>query len=626
MFLNNKISVGIVAHVDAGKTTITEQFLYKAGINKEVGRVDRQNTTADFLSVEKERGITVRATTVAFPWKDKVVQLLDTPGHVDFIAEVERSLSVLDAAVLAISAKEGVQTQTRVIFNALRRLNIPTILFINKVDRMGVDLDAVYDDIYKYLSPCAVRLQTVGNVSNRDAYLMDFNQDEVLLSLADEVLAESSDAYLERVITSSETLTVADRWMEIKKQFKAGQCFPLLHGAALHGLGIDALLDTLAEFVSFTPAQALTGRCYKVDRDDKGNRRCFVRLTGGELVLRESYPVDSEMESIKIRQMALLNGITPVKVDRATAGDIVILYDNALKIEEFIGTSEGGNGKVSQEHIAIPTLIANVKYEHLGQRKEILNALEVLTDEDPFLAYRIHPLTEAIEVKLFGVVQKEIVLDLLKERFGILTEIEEPQTLYKERPSKEAYAIMQMYRHTHLPATVGLSVTPLPIGSGFVYESNVSLGDLKKTFQTAVQDGVKKAIEQGVGQWSLTDLKVTFVDSDYDSVNSTPADYRRLAPLVVEKAFEDMALVLLEPLLSYELEIPSYAIGRSVSDLLRMSGTVSDPEIKGETMILRGIVPVDTCKNYLGELADYTEGKGIFNTKFYGYREVKMEA
>lgn len=615
----NQICVGIVAHVDAGKTTITEQFLYKSGLKKTLGRVDHKDASADYLAVEKERGITVRATSLAFPWKDKTIHLLDTPGHVDFIAEVERSLSVLDAAVLAISAKEGVQTQTRVLFNALKRLGIPTFIFINKIDRFGVELEKVYQEIEKTLTPDFIRLQSVesGNV------LIDFEADFKLHEAADDILSKFSDAYLEKVL--AEEVDTDMRLDEIGRLFKEGKCYPLLHGAALHGLGVEALLDACARWVAFLPDSELRGRCYKIDRDEKGNRRCFVRLTGGRLELRGTYPVLGYEEPIKMRQLAKLEGITARPCAEVSAGEIAIVYDPILKIEDVIG---GGGEEAQNEafRIATPTLMANVAYEHLGQRKEILKALEILTDEDPFLAFRIHPVTEAIEVKLFGSVQKEILIDLLKERFDICTSIDEPMTLYKEKPSEMGRALMQMYRHTPLAATIGLEVQPLEVGAGFQYQSKVSLGDLKKPFQTAVSDGVKKAVERGVGQWPLTDLKVIFVESAFDSVNSTPSDYRKLAEEVLLKALESMPLTLMEPLLSYEMEIPAYAIGKAVADVLKMGGVVSDPEIVGEFAYLSGIVPVDTSKNYLEELADYTEGKGRFNTKFFGYRESKKGA
>lgn len=610
------ICVGIVAHVDAGKTTITEQFLYKAGVKRALGRVDHKNTTADSMNVEKDRGITVRASTVVFPWKGIGIQLLDTPGHVDFIAEVERSLSVLDVAVLAISAKEGIETQTRILFEALRKKNIPTVVFINKIDRRGVNLEQVYQGIKTQLTPMGVKLQRVVGEGTKDTVLVPFDEDKGLLEAMDDVLTILREDYLEKALTLGEDRLYEERKDTFQEIFRQGKCFPVLHGSALHGIGIEALLDAVANGGNFQEEEHFKARCYRVDRDDKGNRRCFLRLLGGSMELRETYPVNGGEEEIKIRQMAGLEGITPVTKSRAEAGEIVVVYDNTLSVEDTLGSIS----LQEEEHIASPTLMATVEYEHLGQRKEILHALEILTDEDPFLDYHIHPTTEEIQIKLFGVVQKEILLELLKERFGIVTTIKKPETLYLESPLHASEAIMRMYRDTFLPATIGLEVVPLPEGSGFQYESAVSTGHLKISFQRGVQDGIKKGVREGLGSRGLTDLKVIFRESEFDSVNSTPSDFRKLAPLVLKKALEQHPRVLLEPYYRYELEIPVDAIGKGISDILRMRGGVSEPMIQNGSALITGEIPVDTCKTFGQELSGYTKGKGSFRTRFFGYK------
>ena len=612
------ICVGIVAHVDAGKTTITEQFLYKAGVKRSLGRVDHQNTTADSMNVEKDRGITVRASTVVFPWKGTTVQLLDTPGHVDFIAEVERSLSVLDVAVLAISAREGIETQTRILFEALKRKKIPTVLFINKIDRRGVNLKQVYEGIKNQLTPMAVKCQRVTGEGTKNSVLIPFDEDGGLRESMDDVLTILREDYLEKALSLGEDRLYGERMDTFQELFRQGKCFPILHGCALHGIGMDALLDTVVNGAHFQEEEHFRARCYRVDRDDKGNRRCFLRLLGGSMELRETYPVNGGEEEIKIRQMAGLEGITPVTKLRAEGGEIVVVYDNTLSVEDTLGSPSLKDQ--GEESIASPTLMATVEYEHLGQRKEILHALEILTDEDPFLDYHIHPRTEEIQVKLFGVVQKEILLELLKERFGIVTTIKKPETLYLERPLHASEAIMRMYRDTFLPATIGLKVVPLPEGSGFQYESVVSTGHLKISFQRGVQDGIKRGVREGLGSRGLTDLKVIFKESEFDSVNSTPSDFRKLAPLVLEKALRQQPLVLMEPYYRYELKIPVDVIGKGISDILRMRGDVSEPMIQNGLALITGEIPVDTCKTFGQELSGYTKGKGTFRTRFFGYK------
>lgn len=614
----NKINIGIFAHVDAGKTTISEQFLYKSGHIKTLGRVDQGNACTDNLAIEKKRGITVKTTTVSFKWHGSIINLLDTPGHVDFIAEVERSMMALDGAVLAISAREGIQAQTRVLYNTLKKLAIPTIIYINKVDRFGVNLDALYKEISLYLSSETLVLETVKGAGTRTVEIESVLDTPQSREEFFEKLCLFDDDFMSKYLEGEGVSTdVAQELMQ--SLFREGKLFPVLHGSALHGIGVESLLNVISNWVTRKEVAGLSGRVYKVDRDSQGQRRCFVRLFGGLIKLRDSYDINSGEKEVKVRQMGALNGMKIEPVDLACAGDIVVIYSNELNIEDIFGTPPP---LFMRDRIAEPTLKANVKYQHLGERKAILNALEVLTDEDPFLDFSIHPFTEAIEVKLFGVVQREILIAILKERFDIETEIENPATLYKERPLRISDHKLCMYKDTFLPATVGVVVAPLALGSGFQYENKVSFGDLKKTFQNGVYEGIKKGIELGPRGWPLTDLKVTFNYSEYDSVNSTPSDYRNLAPEVIKGALEKSGTELLEPLLKFELQVPHYAIGRAISDVLKMKGETKDPYIEGENANLEGILPVETSKNYHSVLADYTEGKGILNFSFYGYRPV----
>jgi len=612
------LSIGIVAHVDAGKTTITEQMLYRCGVIKTVGRVDNGNTTTDAMAVERERGITIRSTTVSMMWQDVRINLLDTPGHVDFVAEVERSLTVLDGAILAISAREGVQAQTRLIFNALQRLKIPTIIFINKVDRMGVDLSKIYEDIRKSLSDKLYFINRVENEGTKEARLINAALDSEIVALNYEQLALLDDAFMERFLEAPVDSLKTFAVERVQKCIEKAELFPILHGAALHGLGIDALLQTIQTCFEPVISESLSARVYKVDRDEHGARRCFARIFGGSLKLRESYPLFDCDTSFKVRKMALLNGASPIPTDYAVAGDIVLLYTDELVTESVIG-----DARLQRKpfQLATPTLKATVAYCNLAERRMICEALDQLTDEDPFLDYGIHPVTEAIEIKLFGVVQKEIIETLLKQRFKIETVIEEPSTLYKERPVAKSSACLYMYQDGNLlPATVGIEIEPMEVGSGFEYENKVSFGDLKRPFQNAVLEGVEKGLANGLRGWELTDLRVRFVYSEFDSVNSTPSDYRKLAPEVVRMALEKSGTELLEPVLNYEINLPQYAVGRAISDVLKMRGTVDEPFIEGEFAILKGAIPVETSKSYHSELADYTEGKGSFITHFNGYQ------
>ncbi|MCA0384796.1 MAG: TetM/TetW/TetO/TetS family tetracycline resistance ribosomal protection protein [Firmicutes bacterium] len=610
-----KMNIGILAHVDAGKTTITEQMLYTCGVINEIGRVDNGNTTTDGMSLERSRGITIRQATVTMCYKTHTINLLDTPGHVDFIAEVERSLSVLDAAVLAISAKEGVQTQTKVIYNALKKAGIPVVLMINKVDRMGVDMEVVMKQIRNELSEGLYMINRVVDAGERFAALDDLDDGAVsdnleALALLDEQVFESW--------SSGEIITPDIMTDCAKRYFNAGKLMPILNGAALLGLGIEPLLDVLTEWVEPRTQAHLSALVYKVDRDAHGARRCFTRVFGGHIVLRETYPIYGDDQEYKILKMDGLRGIKPVRQDVATAGDVVVLYTDALSVGTVLGEPPFDKQLV---HIASPTLKASVMADDLAVRRQVCDALVTLSDEDPFLDFEIHPETEAISLKLFGMVQKEIIEQMLKERFNIETQILEPEIVYKATPISPMTACIYMYKAGNfLPATVGIVIEPLKIGEGVRYETEVSFGDLKKPFQNAVREGSLVGLKKGVNGLEVTDVRVRFVYSEFDSVNSTPSDYRKVAEQVVGMALGQVAASKLEPMSRFELVLPQLLIGKAIADILRMRGTFEDPIVQGDLVILKGVLPQATSQYYSVELADYSGGKGIISFEFAGYQ------
>lgn len=614
------MNIGILAHVDAGKTTITEQMLHICGVINEVGRVDNGNATTDGMALERARGITIRQSTVTMHYKDTKINLLDTPGHVDFIAEVERSLSVLDAAVLAISAKEGVQTQTKVIFNALKKMKIPTIIMVNKVDRMGVDLDVAMSEIRNELTESLYLINYVNGEGTRDASLRAINSDEYIentevVALIDETTFES--------ITSHEKVEKTRLDETAQAYFRVGEICPVLFGSALLGVGVSELIELMVEWVSPFTHNKLSAVVYKVDRDSSGYRRCFTRVFGGTLVLRETYPILDDDNIFKILKMDALHGIKPFRCDVANAGDVIILYTDQLNVGSVIGELPSLRKVI---RIATPTLKAKVQADDLGMRRAICDALTQLTDEDPFLGFEINKETEAIELKIFGIVQKEIIEQLLFERFGIETKIMKPEIIYKARPLKSGKACRYMYKDgKHLHATVGLIIEPLALGEGLVYETEVSFGDLKKPFQNAVKDGCLKGLQNGINGLEVTDVKIRFVYSEFNSVDSTPSDYRKLSEEVVALALENCGTGLLEPIFKFELWVPHLLVGKAIADVLRMRGQFDDPIIKGEMAILKGIMPQETSQYYEVELADYSSGKGVITFYPYGYSPVKNE-
>lgn len=618
--MQKKLSLGILAHVDAGKTTITEQLLYKTGIITQVGRVDKGNTVTDSMALEKKRGITIKTSTVSFEYKGIRINLLDTPGHMDFIGEIDRSLSILDGVILVLSAREGVQPQTRVIFSALKKLKIPTLIFINKSDRMGVNLEAVHSDIEKYMTSNIFLMQTITGIGCRNISIEPFIRNPNLTEVNYEKLAMISDAfmsvYLEDNSIGGESLHQLFMTQFINS-FRNADIYPVLYGAALHGHGIDALLNAMTSWFVGYRSDTLYARVYKIDRDKFGNRRCWLRIFSGFIELRKNYKWQKHEQDFKIRTLSIVRGGDPVQTEFALEGDIAVIHSDVLSLDDVIGTESNiGQAPRLQE----PTLKSVVPTPDLNIRKKVLSALEILTDEDPYLNYGIHPITDLVEVHLFGVVQKEVLEALLKERFDLELTIEEPGTVFMETPLETSTAHLYMYKDNLLPATVGLRIEPLPLGSGVLYETEVSFGDLKKTFQNAVEDGARSGLSTGPKGWRVTDCKITFITSEFNSVDSTPADFRKTAAKVVEMALSNANTQLIEPILKFEISVPDYALGKVVSDILKMEGNTDIPLISNETALITGCFPVRTSRNFNAHLADYTSGKGTVLTEFHSWK------
>ena len=614
------INIGILAHVDAGKTTVTEGLLYKGGAINKIGRVDNGTTITDSMELERDRGITIRASTVSFNYNDTKLNIIDTPGHMDFIAEVERTLRVLDGAVLVISAKEGIQVQTKVIFNTLVKLNIPTLIFVNKIDRKRVCLDEIYTQIKRKLTPNLAIMQSVKIKDKGDFELTNVRDDKVIQSQIIEKLLDINDYLAEKYI-NGDVITEKEYDNVFLDEVNSCNLYPVLHGSALKDIGIDELLFAITNYLPVNNdniTDNLSAYVYKIDRDEESRKITFLRVFSGNIRTRQDVYINGTEETFKIKSLeSIMNGEI-VKVDQVNSGDIAIISNaNSLKIGDYIGKKYDG---ILDIKIAQPALRASIKPCDLSKRSKLIEALFELTEEDPFLDCEINGDTGEIILKLFGNIQMEVIKSLLKNRYKIDTEFGELKTIYKERPKRNSKAVI----HIEVPpnpywASIGLSIEPLPIGSGLLYKTEVSYGYLNNSFQNAVKDAVEKACKEGLYGWEVTDLKITFVYGLYYSPVSTPSDFRNLTPYVFWEALRKSGTEILEPYLKYTVQIPNDFCGRLMSDLRKMRASIADIRAKGEETTLTGIIPVDASKSYQVELLSYSNGKGIFITEPYGY-------
>ena len=613
------INLGILAHVDAGKTTLTESLLYTSGAIAELGSVDEGTTRTDTMNLERQRGITIQTAVTSFQWEDVKVNIIDTPGHMDFLAEVYRSLSVLDGAVLLVSAKDGIQAQTRILFHALQIMKIPTIFFINKIDQEGIDLPMVYREMKAKLSSEIIVKQKVGqhphiNVTDND----DMEQWDAVIMGNDELL----EKYM-----SGKPFKMSELEQEENRRFQNGTLFPVYHGSAKNNLGIRQLIEVIAsKFYSSTPEgqSELCGQVFKIEYSEKRRRFVYVRIYSGTLHLRDVIRI-SEKEKIKITEMCVPSNGEIVPADHACPGEIVILADDTLKLNDILGNEKLLPHKTWIDN-PMPLLRTTVEPQKPEQREALLNALAEIADTDPLLHFDIDTVTHEIMLSFLGKVQLEVICSLLEEKYHVGVAMKEPSVIYLERPQKKAsYTI-----HIEVPpnpfwASIGLTVTPLPVGSGTQYKSEVSLGYLNQSFQNAVMEGVRYGMEQGLYGWGVADCQICFDYGVYYSPVSTPADFRFLAPVVLEQALKKAGTQLLEPYLSFTLFAPQEYLSRAYNDAPKYCAIIESTRLEKDEVIFKGEIPARCIGEYRNDLNFYTNGRSVCITELKGYQETSGE-
>lgn len=600
------INIGILAHVDAGKTTLTESLLYTSGAILELGSVDKGTTRTDTMFLERQRGITIQAAVTSFNWNDYKINIVDTPGHTDFITEVYRSLSVLDGAILVISAKDGVQAQTRILFHALQKMNIPTIIFINKIDQYGINLNNIYQNIKEKLSNDIIVMQNVTltpEISIKN--IIDLDEWDPVISKNDKLLKK----YI-----AGEKLTIQELTQEEYRCVKKGSLFPIYHGSARNNIGTQQLIEAISNL--FCPEMnknysELCGRVFKIEYTDHKQRLVYLRLYSGTLHLRDTI-VLSEKKKVKLTEIYIPSNGEMIQTEIVCSGDIFIIPNNTLRLNDIIGNEKILPCNVWNDN-PVPMLRTRIEPIKIEEREKLLDALTEIADTDPLLRYCVDTITHEIVISFLGTVQLEVICSLLIEKYHINIRIEDPTVIYLEKPLQKAdYTI-----HIEVPpnpfwASIGLSITPLPIGSGIQYESKVSLGYLNQSFQNAVREGINYGLEQGLYGWEVTDCKICFEYGVYYSPVSTPSDFRFLAPIVLEQTLKKAGTQLLEPYLSFILFTPQEYFSRAYNDAQKHCAIIETSQSKNDEVIFTGHIPARCINEYRNTLTLYTNGQAVF--------------
>ncbi len=600
------INIGILAHVDAGKTTLTESLLYTSGAILELGSVDKGTTRTDTMFLERQRGITIQAAVTSFNWNDYKINIVDTPGHTDFITEVYRSLSVLDGAILVISAKDGVQAQTRILFHALQKMNIPTIIFINKIDQYGINLNNIYQNIKEKLSNDIIVMQNVTltpEISIKN--IIDLDDWDPVIS--------KNDKLLEKYI-AGEKLTIQELTYEEYRCVKKGSLFPIYHGSARNNIGTQQLIEAISNL--FCPEMnendsELCGRVFKIEYTDHKQRLVYLRLYSGTLHLRDTI-ILPEKKKVKLTEIYIPSNGEMIQTKTVCSGDIFIIPNNTLRLNDIIGNEKLLPCNVWNDK-TVPILRTRIEPIKIEEREKLLDALTEIADTDPLLRYCVDTITHEIVISFLGTVQLEVICSLLIEKYHINIRIEDPTVIYLEKPLQKAdYTI-----HIEVPpnpfwASIGLSITPLPIGSGIQYESKVSLGYLNQSFQNAVREGINYGLEQGLYGWEVTDCKICFEYGVYYSPVSTPSDFRFLAPIVLEQTLKKAGTQLLEPYLSFILFTPQEYFSRAYNDAQKHCAIIETSQSKNDEVIFTGHIPARCINEYRNTLTLYTNGQAVF--------------
>jgi ribosomal protection tetracycline resistance protein len=602
--LRRTLNLGILAHVDAGKTTLTERLLYAAGVIDETGSVDKGTTQTDSLALEQQRGITIKSAVVSFPIDDVTVNLIDTPGHPDFIAEVERVLNVLDGSVVVISAVEGVQPQTRILMRALQRLAVPTLLFVNKIDRAGADPERVLDEIEQRLTPAVVPMGSAAELGTRGASFASFGAADV----------------------------------DLAARARAGELHPVFFGSALTGAGVEEVKGGIAQLLPAAAGDgdgALSARVFKIERGPAGDRIAYTRVFSGKIAVRDRF------DAGKVTALRVFASGDAEQRDEVHAGEIAKLWGLAeIQIGDWLGEPRGG----VDHHFAPPTFESVVAPTDRADGQRLRVALGQLAEQDPLIDVRQDDTRGEISLSLYGEVQREVVEATLADDYGLEVEFHETTTICIERPTGTGEAVEILNTPTNpFHADLGLRVEPGEPGSGVHVRVSADVDPrdaplyVFKTFDGFVErmgEYVRLALEEGLHGWQVTDCVVTVTKIAYSLADGPPSrrgpmpttrDMKRLTPLVLMQALERAGTAVCEPVFRIGAEVPTETVGPVLAALGRLGAGAATPSPRGELSVLETELSASRVQELRRQLPGLTGGEGIVDAEFAGYQPVTGE-
>ena len=596
-----KKTFGIFAHVDAGKTTFSEQILYYTKSIRKKGRVDYKEAFLDSQKVEKERGITVFSDVGTFSYDGDTYYLIDTPGHIDFSPEMERTLSILDYAILVVSAVEGIQGHTETLWNLLKNRKIPTFIFINKIDRVGADVNKVYQQLKRRFSEdiCLLSNNSLMNLSDEEIEFIA-GKDEELLNLYFE------DNYNNQL------------WInKLKFLVKERQIFVASSGSALLDQGVREFLDIFNKLTmtNYELADIFTGKVFKIRYDEKGTRITYIKALSGLLKVKDELVYNHNGEEIreKVNEIRAYNGVKYEIKDVASAGDVFAVTGiSNMKAGMGIGIED------STEEM-IPTLTAKVLYDSTVNIKEVLKYLKILESEEKTLNVQYDEILKEMHINVMGKIQLEVLKEIIQERFNLNVEFDKPEILYKETIGNEVngYGHFEPLRHY---AEVHLKLLPGERGEGIVFENRCHNDYLPPGQQNLIKTHIFEKKHRGILTGSeIDDIKVILITGRAHIKHTEGGDFREATKRALRQGLDSAENILLEPYYNFKIEVDNQLLGRVLSDVQKMNGTFNEQQSVGDRVIITGRGPVATFMDYSLEFQALSKGKGGLSLMYGGY-------
>ena len=596
-----KKTFGIFAHVDAGKTTFSEQILYYTKSIRKKGRVDYKEAFLDSQKVEKERGITVFSDVGTFSYDGDTYYLIDTPGHIDFSPEMERTLSILDYAILVVSAVEGIQGHTETLWNLLKNRKIPTFIFINKIDRVGADVNKVYQQLKRRFSEdiCLLSNNSLTNLSDEEIEFIA-GKDEELLNLYFE------DNYNNQL------------WInKLKFLVKERQIFVASSGSALLDQGVREFLDIFNKLTmtNYELADIFTGKVFKIRYDEKGTRITYIKALSGLLKVKDElvYNLNGEEIREKVNEIRAYNGVKYEIKDVASAGDVFAVTGiSNMKAGMGIGIED------STEEM-IPTLTAKVLYDSTVNIKEVLKYLKILESEEKTLNVQYDEILKEMHINVMGKIQLEVLKEIIQERFNLNVEFDKPEILYKETIGNEVngYGHFEPLRHY---AEVHLKLLPGERGEGIVFENRCHNDYLTPGQQNLIKTHIFEKKHRGILTGSeIDDIKVILITGRAHIKHTEGGDFREATKRALRQGLDSAENILLEPYYNFKIEVDNQLLGRVLSDVQKMNGTFNEQQSVGDRVIITGRGPVATFMDYSLEFQALSKGKGGLSLMYGGY-------